>query len=412
MKNRAVLTGMGMVSPMGFGVEENWCKINRPDGKLCEVNFSTYHLEDPPDIQYYEVDKNRVKEYFPSQLMKRMDYFIAYALIASKEAIQKAQLDQEIKENAQRIGVSIGSTFGGMGFAERESLRFKQYVQKHCYPKISPYLSIAMFQCAASGQVSILNGLQGKIYSIPNGNTSGIDTIINAVQCINTNNVDVMLVGSSEAPITPFCLSSLFELGKLSQEGPDHHPYIFSEQNKGFFLGEGSGMLVIENYAYAQKRKAKIYAEILGCYSTMDKDVTIAGKRCLEKIFKRYDIQKKDIDLIMAYGEGTSNDKKEIEILASVFGEELLSNIPITANKCIMGHALAASSAFDMILGNLCMQYNHIFHMNQGDDRQLINENQWNYVKNKKLQKDIRCVLCYAISFGGNFSAVIFRKMD
>lgn len=407
--NRIAVTGMGMVSPVGFNIEENWNSLLNSDMPLQKLDFSQWGITDIPIEKANTIDKSKLREFVSANNLKKMDDSIAYSLIAAEEAIHAANIEQIINETPDRIGVTIGSTFAGLGFAEKEYLGFLANYENNKYPKASAYLSIAMFQCAASGQVSIKHGLKGKIYSLPNGNTSGIDSVFNSIQALKSKTVDIMLAGSSEAPLTPFCISSLLSLNKLNRAESANSCSPFSDKEEGFVLGEGGGILVLENLAHALKRNARVHAEVIGAYSIMDKDLVSAGKKCLDKLFSLFPIEKSEIDFIMAYGDGTDTDKAEIEILKGAFGNSL-GNIPITNIKSMTGNALAASSSMEMIIGIVCMNNNKILPIAKDADWECIDEAEIFYVKQEPLEKEIKSFLVYSLGFAGKFSAAVFKK--
>jgi len=409
---KVVITGMGIVSPLGSNLEEYWGNLRDGVVNFGNIDFSHLGITDIPVYKAHFVSKKKPAGCIPLNTKKKMDDSVAYSLIATKEAVQDAILYDVILNNPERVGVVLGSTFGGIGYAEKEYLRYMSYEEKKIFPRVSAYLSIAMFSCAAPGQVSVSHNFKGKIYSIPDGNTSGIDSMFYAIRALNSGSVDVMLAGSFEAPITPFCISSLFSLGKLKKESSENFCCSpFSGKNEGFLLGEGSGVLSLEREDFARKRGAKIYGRIVNYQSVINSNIISAGERCLASLFKSGGIGINEIDFIVAYGDGTQTDQKEIEVLKRVFGKAL-TTIPITAIKPITGHALSASSSFEIIAGVLSLKKNVIIPIRGVQNMSLIEETKVCYAKNIEKHKLLKTFLIYCIGFNGKYSAIIVRKVS
>lgn len=410
MNTRFVITGIGMISPLGFNAEKNWENLLAGNKKADTLDLDLWEINTEFPNTACIIDKEKIVEYIPTNKLKKMDYYSAYALISTEEALNDCGIDYNDEEIKKRLGVSIGTSFGGFPYAEKVYKKYISDINNNKYPKVTPYLSIASFHCSASGHVSIENGFKSKIYSVPNGNTSGIDNIFCAMQAIKTETVDIMFAGSSEAPYAPYCYNAIYSLGKLFEDvGPeDWCSNSFNEQKNGFTLSEGCGIVAVEELEHAKKRDAKIYGEILSCYNSISDDLVKSGVNCLNKVVKHANIDKSEIDLIISYADGTETDTQELEFLEQFFGDDL-SDIPVTAFKPLTGNALSSSSIFEIIAGLQCMNNNQIIPIKTNSD-ELLHENKINYVKNTIVEKEINNFLMYSIDFTGKISAIIIKK--
>jgi 3-oxoacyl-[acyl-carrier-protein] synthase II len=360
MKERVAITGVGVVSPAGLKKETFWANLKKGKSFVDEITRFDASLY-PSRIagQVHELDHY---SHLPSRLVKKIDVFSHMALVASEQALQDAKIDLD-NVDKNRVGVFMGNAIGGWLFAETE-LR-DMYIEGR--EGVSPYMASAWFPAAPQGQITIYYGFKGYSKTVVADKASSALALWYAAKNINDNKNDYILAGGMEAPITPYALLSANSCGQLSKNNLNtkkaYKPYDLYRD--GFVLGEGSGIVNLENQAHAKKRSAHIYGYISGVgfssdgyhysrYSPHSEMLEYAIEDCLRDA----GWSKKEVDYICLDAEATPmGDYLETEALKNVFGKEL-EHIALSAPKSMYGNLLGAQTALDLIVTLFSMNNN------------------------------------------------------
>ena len=411
-KKRVVITGMGVVVPNGIGIDVFWdslCCGRSGIGKITHFDASSY----PSQIAA------EVKDFDPLNFMgpksaRRMDKFGQYAVACTRMALDDASLEVTDK-NSDRIGIAIGSALGGIPSAEEQHSIFLERGLR----RVDPLLAIKIFPGGATSQVSIEFGISGHSNTIGGACAAGTDNIGYALYAIKNELVDAMIAGGAEAPIVPLTFGAFCLLGALSKRNgdPTRASRPFDRERDGFVMGEGAGVVVLEALEHALERNVHIYAEVLGYGTTNDAYHMVQplptgdqAMRSIQLALRDANIKPSDIDHINAHGSSTPlNDKIETKIIKQIFGEYAYK-IPISANKSMIGHALGAAGAIELIASILTIEnqfipptINHEFPDSECD---------LDYVPNKGRKSLVNTVLKNSYGFGGKNSAIIIRKFQ
>lgn len=407
MKNRVVVTGMGIVSPLGNSVDEAF--HNAINGKNCIETIESFDLEGLKIKIAAQVKDFDAHKYLTNRDIKRQDLYSQYAVYASHEAYKDAGLDDAI--DMERVGVILGTGMGGMQtFARDLNTAFE-----HGYSKIPPMFIPMVIPNMGSGNISIALGIKGHSTSVATACAAATHAIGDAFRMIQHGDADVMICGGSEAGVNPYTLAGFNALSALStHENPRYASRPFDKNRNGFVLGEGAGMLVLESYEHALQRGARIYAEISGYGSTSDAYhiTSPSGEgavRAMKNALKDADISAKEIGYINAHGTSTAlNDKFETAAIHEVFGEHV-KDLLVSSTKSMHGHALGGTGGIEAILSikALC----------EGIIPPTINyetcdpECNLNVVPNTALKKDVKAVMSNSLGFGGHNAVLVFNKV-
>ncbi|MDA3871248.1 MAG: beta-ketoacyl-ACP synthase II [Candidatus Marinimicrobia bacterium] len=411
MKKRVVITGMGVTSPVGTGIDKFWNNIQNGFsgiGPITQFDTSDYAVHFAGEV----TDIN-LEDYFSKKEMRKLDRFAQFALIASDEAIKSANFDFD-KIDKERVGVIIASGIGGLHTLEQEKMVLHNKGPK----RISPFFIPKLISDIAAGHVSIKYGLKGINYSVASACASSNHSIALALRHIRYGDADVVISGGAEATITPLGVSGFTQLRALSTRNDDFETASrpFDKTRDGFVIAEGSGIIVLEEYEHAKKRNAKIYAEIVGAGMTADAfHITAPSEdgdgaiRSMEMALKDGNLKPDDISYINAHGTSTPfNDKIETKAIKSVFGENA-KNISISSTKSMTGHMLGATGAVEAIASIKAIENDVIpptINLKNPDP-----ECDLNYTPNMKINKPVNAVLSNTFGFGGHNSTLVFKKM-
>ncbi|OIJ18484.1 beta-ketoacyl-[acyl-carrier-protein] synthase II [Anaerobacillus alkalidiazotrophicus] len=410
-QNRVVVTGVGAVTPLGNNVESTWENLTAGKsgvGLLTRVDAS----------QFPTVVAAELKDFDPGNFMdkkeaRRMDRFTQYAVASSLMAVEDAKLEIT-SENADRIGVWIGSGIGGMETYEQQ---FKIFLEKG-HRRVSPFFVPMLIPDMASGQVSITLGAKGINSCTVTACASGANSIGDAFKVIERGDADVMITGGCEAPITSMSMAG-FSAAKALSTNPDPKTASrpFDLNRDGFVMGEGAGILVLESLEHAQKRGAKIYAEIVGYGATGDAYHITApapegegGVRAMRMALKDAGLNPEEIDYMNAHGTSTHyNDKYETLAIKQVFGD-YSKQLAVSSTKSMTGHLLGAAGAVEAIFS--------IKAIVDGVIPPTINyetpdpECDLDYVPNEARKHEVNVVLSNSLGFGGHNATLIFKKFN
>jgi len=406
-----VVTGLGLLTPLGIGVKETW---NALCGGISGVGAITrFDASEMPVRIAAEVKGFDPGDYIDKKEIKKMDTFIHYAVAAGQMVMEDAGLKVG-PGNAERIGVYVGSGIGGLNAIEE----WKQILLEKGPKRISPFFIPMTIINLAPGQIAIRHGLQGPNASAVTACASGNHCIGEAFRIIQRGEADAMIAGGTEAAITPLSVAGFAASRALStrNDDPAHASRPFDRDRDGFVLGEGAGLLVLEDLEFARKRGARIYAEIVGYASTADAyhitsppDDGNGAVRCMSLAIKDSGLRPDDIEYINAHATATFADKIETTAIKKVFGEQA-KRIPVSSTKSMTGHLLGAAGGIEAVFSILTLE--------KGIIPPTINyehpdpECDLDYVPNKARKGDIRTVLSNSFGFGGTNACLIFKKWD
>ncbi len=356
-KRRVVITGLGMLSPVGNTVESAWKAVLLGQSGIFLINhFDTSLYE----TRFAGLVKNfEAKDYIPPKDIRRMDLFIQYGVAAGVQAMRDSGLDVT-EQNQSRIGAAIGSGIGGLGLIEDN---YSLLVDKEA-KKISPFFVPSTIVNMISGHLSIIYGLQGPNIAISTACTSGVHNIGHAARIIVYGDADVMLAGGAEKSTTPLGVAGFAAARALSKR--NHDPQAASrpwdKDRDGFVLGDGAGVLVLEEYEHAKKRNAKIYAELVGFGMSSDAhhitnplENGYGAALAMKNALKDAGVSASKINYINAHGTSTiAGDKAEVEAIKTVFSEDA-QNVMISSTKSMTGHLLGAAGAIESIFSILAL---------------------------------------------------------
>ena len=411
MKRRVVVTGLGAVTPIGNTVEEFWAGI-----KAGEVGIAPITKFDTADYKVKlaaEVKNFVAKERMDFKAAKRMELFSQYAVAAAKEAFADAGLDME-KEDPYRVGTIIGS---GIGSLECVETNYKKLLDRGP-SRVNPLMVPLMISNMAAGNVSIQLGLKGKCTDVVTACASGSNSIGDAMRAIQIGDLDVCVAGGTESCICPTGVAGFTALTALStNDDPFHASRPFDKDRDGFVLGEGSGIVVLEELEHAKARGAKIYAELAGYGSTGDayhitspaEDGEGAGM-AMKLAMKEAEVQPEQIDYINAHGTSTHhNDLFETRAIRYALGDAA-EKVVINSTKSMIGHMLGAAGAVEFIVCVKSIMENFI-HQTMGTEN-VDPECGLNYAVGAPVEKEVNYVLSNSLGFGGHNVSLLVKAYE
>ena len=410
MTKEVVITGIGMISPVGNTIDASWNNlINGNSGIDVIKSFDTSEMETKI--------AGEIKNFNPIDLIgkkesRRMDRFSQLAIVASQEALNSAQLNID-ETNEHRVSVMISSGIGGIITISEQI----DILRDKGPSRISPFLVPMMLPDMASSQVSMKFGAKGPNFAIVSACASGGDSIGIASEFIKSNRVDIVLAGGSEAAICPIGIAGFNACHALSKNNssPKQASKPFDNNRDGFVLSEGAGVLVLESRESANKRGVNILATLAGYGSSADANHITqpapggeGGVRAMNEAIVNAEINTNQIDYINAHGTSTPlNDKFETMAMKTVFGTEI-NNIAISSTKSMTGHLLAASGAIEAAISVKSLNENIVpptINLNEPDS-----ECDLNYTPNKSLHKNLFYTMSNSFGFGGHNCSLIFSK--
>ncbi|KAF6510936.1 beta-ketoacyl-ACP synthase II [Geobacillus sp. FSL K6-0789] len=408
-KRRVVVTGIGAVTPLGNDAETTWKNIIAGQSGIDIV--TRVNPDDFPAKVAAEVKDFDPSLFIDRREARKMDRFTQFAVAAALMAVKDANLNIH-ESNAERVGVWIGSGIGGMETFEQQFEIFQQ----RGYRRVSPFFVPMMIPDMAAGQVSIILGAKGINSCTVTACATGANSIGDAFRVIQRGDADVMIAGGTEAPITKMSFAGFCANTALSTNpDPKTASRPFDKNRDGFVMGEGAGIVVLEELEHALRRGAKIYAEIVGYGATADAYHITApapggegGVRAMRQALQDAGLKPEDIDYINAHGTSTEyNDKYETEAIKEVFGDHAYK-LAVSSTKSMTGHLLGATGAVEAIFSVLAIR--------DGIIPPTINyetpdpECDLDYVPNEARKQDVRVVLSNSFGFGGHNATLIFKK--
>lgn len=406
---RVVVTGMGAITPIGNNVEEFWDGIKHKKlgfGEITRFDTNDYKVKLAAEVKNFNA-----KDYMDFKTAKRMELFCQYGVAAAKEAFENAGLNME-QEDPYRVGCSIGSGVGSLQAAEAACNK----IQDKGPSRVNPLLVPLMISNMAAGNVSIQLGLKGKSLNVVTACATGTHSIGEAYRSIQCNDADVMLAGGTEASICPVGIAGFTALTALSvSDDPEKCSLPFDKNRSGFVMGEGAGVVVLEELEHAKKRGATILAEVVGYGATSDayhitspaEDGSGAAK-AMEMAIKEAGMHKEEIMYINAHGTATHhNDLFETRAIKYLFGDHA-HKMKINSTKSMIGHLLGAAGAVEFITCVKEIQEGFI-HATAGYQTQ-DEEIDLNYVAGEGVEEAIDCALTNSLGFGGHNASLLIKK--
>lgn len=408
---RVVVTGMGAITPIGNSVDEFWKSVKEEKvgfGPITKFDASQYRASLAAEVKDFEA-----KDYMDPKAAKRMEEFCQFAVAASKQALEDAGIDME-KEDPFRVGVSVGSGIGSLQCIEREHNKLLKSGPK----RVSPLMVPLMISNMATGNVSIQFGCKGKSINVVTACATGTNAIGEAMRSIQYGEAEVMVAGGTESSITPVGVSGFGALTALtSAEDPTRASIPFDKERSGFVIGEGAGVVILEELEHALARNAKIYAEIVGYGSTNDafhitspaEDGNGAAK-AMEYAMKDAGITPEQVDYINAHGTSTHhNDLFETKAIKLVFGDAAYK-VKINSTKSMVGHLLGAAGGVEFITCVKSIQEGYI-HPTVGY-KVPDEECDLDYVTNGGVNMDVNYCLTNSLGFGGHNATLCVKKYE
>lgn len=411
MKRRVVVTGLGAISPIGNTAEEMWQGIK--DGK-CGINEITHF--DTTDYKVKlagEVKDLDMEAYFEKRDLKFNDRFTQFARIVSKQAVADAKLDLETIDK-ERFGVMIGSGIGGIESIENAQNNLKD----RGAGRVSPFFIPMALVNLAAGNVAIDLGAKGHCSSCVTACAAATNAIGEAFHKIRDGYEDIMIAGGSEAAITPLAIAGFQSMRALHTGSDTTRASIpFDAQRSGFVMGEGAGVIILEEYEHAKARNAKIYGEVVGYGATCDAhhitaplDDGSGGAKAMLQAIKDADINSTDIDYINAHGTSTPlNDKTETAAVKYAFGDHAYK-LAVSSTKSNTGHLLGASGAIEAIISLKALQDSFIpatiNYVDKDENCDL------DIVANTGRKQDIHYAMSNSLGFGGHNASLVFKKWE
>ena len=409
-QRRVVVTGLGIVSPLGNDLDSTWSNIisgKSGAGRITKFDPAGFSTTFAAELKGY----NEASGLSPKEI-RRIDPFIQYALTASDQAIKDSDLSLDDIEKT-RIGVSIGSGIGGLGSIEDNALILRDKGPR----KISPFFVPGAIINMASGNVAIKYNLQGPNISIVSACSSAGHSIGYSARTISYGDADIMITGGAEAGITPLGLAGFNAAKALStnNENPEQASCPWDKKRDGFLLGEGAGILILEELESAKSRKAKIYGEVVGFGQSDDAYHITApaedGRGAYNAMINALNDFKEDhdkIDYINAHGTSTPlGDVIEAKAIAEIFKGR--KNLSVSSTKSMTGHLLGAAGAIEAIFCLLAMRDSVIpptINLNDPD-----NEFDLDFTPNKSKTKEVNFAMSNSFGFGGTNVSLIFKKL-
>lgn len=408
MSRRVVVTGMGAITPLGLNVNDFFQSIKEGKhgfGPITKFDSEGYKCHVAAEVKGFDA-----KDYMDFKAAKRMELFCQYAVAAAKEALTDAGIDME-QEDPYRIGCAVGSGIGSLQTMERE---YDRLINKGP-SKISPLMVPLMISNMAAGNVSIQFGLKGKSINVVTACATGTNSIGEAFRSISYGEAEVMVAGGTESSITPIGISGFCALTALSSvDDPEKCSLPFDKNRSGFVMGEGAGIVVLEELEHAKKRGAHIYAEVLGYGCTSDayhitspaEDGMGAAKAMLAAI-EDGGISPEDITYINAHGTATHhNDLFETRAIKAAFGEHA-QKIHINSTKSMIGHLLGAAGAVEFVT---CVKEMEAGFIHKTVGYEMPDEEiDLDYCK-EPYEEEIPYALSNSLGFGGHNASILIGK--
>ncbi len=415
-QRRVVITGMGVVSPLGSSVEKFWRELLAGTSgidRITRFDPSRFVVQIGGQVNDFNIED--YADYLDRKEARRMDWFIQLSVACAVQALKQSGLKID-EANADQIGVLIGSGIGGLVTMQEA---FRTLFEKGPM-RVSPFTGPYMIPNMASGQIAITFGAQGPNFSIASACATGTNAIGEAFEIIRRGDADAMITGGVESQITEFGLSAFHRTTAMAtafNNDPKHASRPFDAKRDGFVFGEGCGVLIFEELEFAKKRGANIIAEVAS-YATNDDAYHISAPaeggagaaKAMKRALDKAGLKPTDIDYINAHGTSTIlNDAAETQAIKTVFGEYAYK-IPISSTKSMIGHLLGAAGAVEAIATVKTIETGWIHPTINYEYPDPVCD--LDYVPNQARQKEVRVAMSNSFGFGGHNAIIIFKKYE
>ncbi|PZM66837.1 beta-ketoacyl-ACP synthase II [Paenibacillus dendritiformis] len=410
MKQRVVVTGMGVVTALGSDLDTLWRSLM--EGKSGISQIETFDTTDYPTKIASSVKDFNPEDYIDKKETRRMDRFVQFGIAASKKALEDAGLDMD-QTNRDRVGVIVGSGIGGLGtWEEQHRILLEKGVKR-----VSPFFIPMMIANMASGHISMMIGARGPNTAAVSACATGTHSIGDAFKIIQRGDADVMICGGAEATIRPIGMAGFCAMRAMStrNDEPERASRPFDVDRDGFVMGEGSGVLVLESLEHALQRGARIYAEVAGYGMSADAHhITEPDPEgpalCMTRAIQDAGFQPEQIDYINAHGTSTPvGDKSETRAIKAALGDHA-RNVAISSTKSMTGHLLGAAGGVEAVICALTLQHGMIpptINLENQDP-----ECDLDYVPNVPRKADVRTAMSNSFGFGGHNATVVLTKYE
>jgi len=411
MKRRVVVTGMGAVTPLGHNVNDTWENVKKGTCGIAPITL--YDTTDRKVTLAGEVKDFDATAYLDKKEVRRMDRYTQFAMVAAKEAMEDSGLNLE-QTDVTRCGVIVSSGIGGIETIQNETV--KGYEKG--YDRISPYFIPMVISNMAAGQIAIAYGLKGMCTCVVTACASATNAIGDSFRHIRDGYAEVMLCGGTEASVTALGMGGFTSLKALCQStDPNRASVPFDKERSGFVMGEGAGILVLEEYEHAVKRGAKIYCEIVGYGANCDAHHITApledgsgAAACMKLAMADGNVDPADVDYINAHGTSTPlNDKGETKAIRLAFGE-LADKLMVSSTKSMTGHLLGASGAVEGVITALSVKNDFVpatINYQVPDE-----ECDLDIVPNEGRNVAVNYAMSNSLGFGGHNATIVFKKVE
>ena len=411
MKRRVVVTGLGAVTPIGNTVEEFWNGIKEGKvgiGEITKFDTTEYKVKIAAEVKDFQA-----KDRMDFKAARRMEPFSQYAVAAAKEAFEDAGLDME-KEDSFRVGVIVGS---GIGSLPQVESNYEKILTKGP-GKVNPLMVPLMISNMAAGNISIQLGLRGKCTDVVTACASGTHSIGDAFRAIQYGDAEVMLAGGTESCICPTGVAGFTALTALTKtEDASRASIPFDKDRSGFVLGEGAGIVVLEELEHAKARGAKIYAELVGYGATADAfhitspaEDGAGAARAMELAMEEAGVQPSEVEYINAHGTSTHhNDLFETRAIHKAFGDAA-KDLVVNSTKSMIGHLLGAAGGVEFVTCVKSLEEGFI-HQTVGTT-QADEECDLNYAIGAPVEKEIHYAMSNSLGFGGHNATLLVKKYE
>jgi len=411
MDRRVVITGLGAITPIGNNVKEMWNGIEEKRCGIDEITLidtSTFKTKLAAEVKNYDA-----LQYFDMKQTKRLDRVSQFAMIAAREAFEDSGITEE-NTNFEKIGIFVGSGIGGLITLQNQcEVNFEKG-----NTRVSPMFIPMVIANMPAGNIAIDLGLKGESISIVTACSSSTNSIGEAYRTIKHGYEEVILAGGTEAAICPVGIAGFENMKALSHATDKNRASIpFDKERSGFVMGEGAGVIVLEELEHAKKRGAKIYAEVVGYGATSDSyHITSpapngeGGARAMKRAIDDAGLKPEDIDYINAHGTSTHlNDSTETTAIKSVFGK-LNKKIKVSSTKSNTGHLLGAAGAVEAIISAKAIEESLVpptINYRVPDE-----ECDLDIVPNEPLKQEVKVVMSNSLGFGGHNASIILKKFE
>ncbi|MGB7336583.1 MAG: beta-ketoacyl-ACP synthase II [Salaquimonas sp.] len=417
---RVVVTGLGMVSPLGCGVEATWSNIL--SGKNAAARVTSFQVDDIAAQIACQIPRGdgsdgtfNPDDWMEPKEQRKVDDFIIYAMAAAEQALNDADWHPQSDEDQWRTGTLIGSGIGGLqGIAETALVLHERGPRR-----VSPFFIPGRLINLASGQVSIKHKLKGPNHSVVTACSTGAHAIGDAARLIMLNDADVMVAGGTESPVCRISLAGFAACKALStdyNDDPQRASRPYDKDRDGFVMGEGAGIVVLEEYEHAKARGAKIYAEIVGYglsgdafHITAPSEDGDGAYRCMSAALRNAGLQASDIDYINAHGTSTMADTIELGAAERLLGDHA-PNVAMSSTKSAIGHLLGAAGSVEAIFSILAIRDQIAPPTLNLDNPER--ETKINLVPHKAQKREIKVALSNSFGFGGTNASLIVKAVE